>query len=204
MKKFLSLCLAVMACASIHASDINPLRFAGFVLEPFNCVTEETATITVAVAGGLAPYTYQIDSIANPTNEFTNIAEGSHTIRVMDAAGESISSVITTGPSSYESVFVTVEPICSARYTEAILGFAIDGALAPETSLNSTSSTAEPVGEFAPLPAGTYVLSSFDNDGPCPEQAISIEFELKIPAKSDNAIENFLNAKHCISCNSVA
>lgn len=52
-----------------------------------NCYGDETGTILVNVAGGLAPYTYDIGDGPMPTGLFTGLTAGDYTVVVTDNSG---------------------------------------------------------------------------------------------------------------------
>ena len=82
----------VQSLAPITFSPLNQPNDIDFSISNVNC-TSGTATITLSVAGGTAPYTYQIiqptaSAVNNGTNHvFNNIGLGTYTFRVTDNLG---------------------------------------------------------------------------------------------------------------------
>src|SRR5204862_1622385 len=70
-----------------------------------------TTTLTVAATGGVAPYTYKLNSGSfQASNTFANVAAGTHTVTVKDANGCTAVQTITITEPAQNTFIVTATP----------------------------------------------------------------------------------------------
>ena len=119
-------------------------------------------TLTAAVTGGIAPYTYLWSNGAT-TATITGLTAGEYSVVVTDATG----ATATCSGTVHVFIPITVTPIivgvqCSADATGSIDLSGVSGGVAPYTFLWSTGSTA-PV--LKGVSAGTYTVVITDHNG---------------------------------------
>ncbi|RYY39501.1 MAG: T9SS type B sorting domain-containing protein [Chitinophagaceae bacterium] len=122
-----------------------------------------SGTITVTPAGGLAPYTYQLDAgTAQNTNVFTAVGTGNHTIVITDARSCSVTINVvvggTTPPAATAATTVSGCNPASGTITVTATG------TAPFTYALGTG-TFQPSNAFTGLAAGNYSIQVRDNVG---------------------------------------
>ena len=79
-----------------NATLNNPPAIAVTVTpEAAKCYNTATGKVTVSVTGGLAPFTYSLNGVAQPSNEFTGLAPGDYIVVVRDANACEGSQVFT-------------------------------------------------------------------------------------------------------------
>ncbi|MBI1226128.1 MAG: T9SS type A sorting domain-containing protein [Bacteroidetes bacterium] len=122
-------------------------------------------TVTVVATGGTAPYQFQLDNgTLQSSNVFTGVANGSHTITVVDAHGCSQTGTVIVGAMP-PNVFVSLShPISCHGDTDGTISVNASGGVAPYTySLNGgmfqSSNT------FTNLAAGSYTITVKGADG---------------------------------------
>ncbi len=122
-------------------------------------------TVTVAASGGTAPYQYQLDGGALQTsNIFSGVANGTHSITVVDAHGcEQTASAFVGG--TPPNIFVSIsQPVSCHGEADAVITVNASGGNPPYTySLNGGASQSS--NTFTGLPAGTYSATAMGADG---------------------------------------
>ncbi len=121
--------------AFIYSLDtINVIRQASLpvtaTMTPTTCGMN-TGTITVTVAGGVAPYQYSIDGgPLQASNIFTGLASGPHTVFAQDAGG------------CNNTVLITVTSISSLPSTNTVTGTSCPGVTNGSITVTPTAGTA--------------------------------------------------------------
>ncbi|MCF8247533.1 MAG: proprotein convertase P-domain-containing protein [Saprospiraceae bacterium] len=142
---------SVIALAAPPALVVNP--------------TAVGTTVTVAASGGTAPYQYQLDGgMLQGSNIFSGVANGTHTITVVDAHGcQKTSSIFIGGVPP--NIFVSLsQPVSCHGESDAVITVNASGGTPPYTySLNG--GTFQPGNTFSGLAAGTYSLTVKGADG---------------------------------------
>lgn len=121
-------------------------------------------TITIgAVTGGSSPFTYSIDNGAfTGTTAYSNIAPGTHSVRVRDAAGciFTVATVLTSSPGPTDVVLTTTNAVCGNNNGSITAG-AVTGGTGPFTyALNGGAFTGTT--SYTGLSAGTYTITVRD------------------------------------------
>ena len=131
------------------------------------CYGTSTGSATVTAAGGTAPYTYSWNS--NPiqtTATATNLAAGTYTATVTDAAGcvQTVNITITQPAAPFlASVFNTTNVSCFGNSTGSITA-AVSGGTAPY-SYSWNSSPVQTTATVTNLGAGAYTVTVTDANG---------------------------------------
>ncbi len=127
-------------------------------------------SISASATGGVAPYTYRINSGNYSTSSsFTGLVPGSYIISVKDAnncPGTSSVVTLTGGTTNCPSITVSSTPlntstICAVDGTITVS--AIGGTSPYSYSKNGT--TFQPVGSFTALTTGAYTITAKDANG---------------------------------------
>ncbi len=134
-----------------------------------SCNGATDGSISVAGAGGTAPYQYAIDGTTFGTADtFSNLAAGSYTVTLQDANGCTATVAATvTEPAAVTLTFTTVDLSCNGDSSGEIAPTATGGTAPYEYSLDGTNFQS---GAFSGQSAGTYTLTVRDGNG-CTETA---------------------------------
>jgi SdrD B-like domain/SprB repeat/Secretion system C-terminal sorting domain len=125
------------------------------------CNGAATGSITLAVTGGTAPYTYAWSNGASSQN-LTNVAAGTYTVKVTDANGCSKTSVITINqPTAIVVVINSTNLKCNGDKSGSAAAV-VTGGTAPYTLAWSNAAT---TASLTGLAAGSYTLTVTDNKG---------------------------------------
>ncbi|KAA9038532.1 hypothetical protein FW778_13310 [Ginsengibacter hankyongi] len=139
------------------------------------CFGEGTGSVTVAGAGGTAPYTYSIDGTHfGSSSMFGKLAAGDYTITVKDANGCTTTQDVTITQSAAPSASITAQTnvACFGDKTGSVT-LAGSGGTAPYTyTIDGTSFN--PSGIFSGLAAGFYKTAVKDANGCTTTQAVTI------------------------------
>lgn len=147
---------------------INVQRIAGL---PFTTSTTATAcgmnsgSITVTVAGGVGPYTYNLDGgTPQSSNVFTNVGAGPHTVTATDAAGCNDTQTVTvTAVSSLTSTESHTNASCPGINNGSITITPTAGSTPYSYVLNGGTAQASNV--FSGLAGGNYTITFTDVNG---------------------------------------
>lgn len=156
----------------INIIDPGVLTISNVNIVPPNCVPGNNGIITVTVAGGTAPFNYNIGAGNQLSNVFNNVGQGTYTITVTDANNCTATSVITViTPNSPLFTNVVVQNVnCFGGGNGSIIAQATGGnglityTFQPGNIVNNT-------GVFPNLPVGTYTITAVDVNN-CSTQTI--------------------------------
>jgi hypothetical protein len=132
--------------------------------------TSADGSISVSVTGGVAPYTYRINSGSyGSSSSFTGLVAGSYIISVKDAnncPGTSSVVTLTGGTTNCPSITVGVthtntSTICAADGTVTV---SATGGTSPY-SFSKNGTTFQTVGSFNSLTTGSYTITAKDANG---------------------------------------
>ena len=152
-----------------------------FTISSLDCITS-TASVTVAVTDGTAPYTYEIiapagSAINNGNNPvFTGLGLGTYTFRVTDVAGCSYDEAFAiTDISSISVQAIPIDVVTCVGDSDGSGRFLVDGFAttysyqidAGPVFTNQSNGTIDHTG----LTAGNYVISVTDEDTNCTDTA---------------------------------
>lgn len=134
---------------------VQPLSASISNLKNVNCYGEMNGSLTVSVSGGTTPYTYSWNSSpVQTTATANNLAAGSYTVTITDAAGK-----ITTANGSVEQpqqLILTVTPGTISTYGGTTsVALSATGGTSPYTFTGPTSN----------VTAGTYTYTVTDAHG---------------------------------------
>lgn len=134
-----------------------------------SCSGNCNGTINVSGNGGVAPYTFSINPVANQPviGSFDNLCGGNYTVTVTDANGCSQNSVITIAGPPSPIVFTAVnihKVYCHGDATGSIAVVA-DGGSGSITFSTSPAATQFPLGFFKDLSQGNYTITALDANG---------------------------------------
>ncbi len=122
-------------------------------------------TVTVAASGGTPPYQYRLDNgTLQTSNIFSGVANGPHTVTVVDANGCEQTASVFVGAMP-PNIFASIsQPVSCHGAADAVITVNASGGVAPYTySLNGgpfqSSNT------FTGLAAGTYSVTVMGADG---------------------------------------
>jgi hypothetical protein len=149
--------IAVAATTTIGATLAQTTTIA--------CAGSQTANLVVTPNGGMAPYSYSINSGADQaSNAFNNLGAGNYTIGVIDANGCSTSILYTvTEPAPLNVNMIPTMISCNGA-NDGVLTAQVSGGTSPYTyAINGGTAVVNPV--FNNLPAGTYMLTATDANG---------------------------------------
>jgi hypothetical protein len=132
------------------------------------CNGGSDGAVTVAAAGGTAPYTYNVDGGAyGSTAIFTNLTTGNHTVGIQDANGCTTSVPVTlTAPPAINITSETVVNVtgCYGNTNGSITIVASGGTGALSYSIDG-GTTYKATGTFTSLAGGTYQVMVKDASG---------------------------------------
>jgi gliding motility-associated-like protein len=153
------------------------------------CHDESNGVITVSAEGGTGVFSYSInEGQSQSSNVFSGLSSGTYLITVFDANNCSVTSdeITLSNPELLTaSISITSEVSCYNATDGMITATSSGGTGSYSYSLND--GPPQESGVFSGLPAGSYVLTSIDNNGCIAE----VQFELSQP---DQIIIELLSA----------
>ena len=149
--------LGVSALTAFNLAAASALSVT-YTKTDVSCNGGKNGSIDVSVSGGTSPYTYAWSNGAS-TQDLSNLAAGSYTVTVKDAASKQLSKTITVGqPNAVTATTLVVNENCYGGSTGSI-GIVASGGSGGYTYLWSTGSTAKSIGS---LTKGTYSYTVTD------------------------------------------
>jgi gliding motility-associated-like protein len=129
-----------------------------------SCPDSNDGEASVAVSGGVAPYTYQWPPFATTNDTITGLDGGNYNVIVTDANGCSQSEpyTINTTP-DWSGTLTGTDPTCFGGSDGSISSSGITGGTPPYTF--SWTGTAQTTENITGLTAGSYTLTVTDDDG---------------------------------------
>ena len=180
-----------LGCSNTFTSTItqpNQLVISPTVTN-VSCNGGTNGSITIAMVGGVSPYTY-LWSNGKTTANNSNIITGVYTLTVTDISSCSTQSSITvTQPSVLDVLLTANGPICNGSTTGTITSI-VSGGTSPYTYLWSNASTSQNLSGVA---AGTYAVTVTDSKGCSLTQSKSISQQNAILITSVNPSGNNIN-----------
>ncbi|MBL7718730.1 MAG: T9SS type A sorting domain-containing protein [Flavipsychrobacter sp.] len=141
------------------------------------CNGGASGTATIAVAGGVAPYTYNWLPTGGTAATETGLTAGTYTVNVTDDNGCMVSEVYTITEPATLTVFATANsPVCSGQ--DLNLTGTVAGGTAPYSmswygpNNYSSSMAISTISNVQVAAAGTYTFSVTDNNG-CVSSALT-------------------------------
>ena len=139
---------------------------------PTTCAGVNNGSINVNATSGTAPWTYSLDGAApvsgpNP-HLFTGLANGTHTIRITDAAGcqSNLLSVFISAGSGVNATFTSTSTTCPASTNGTITVTATSGTAPYNFEIDGTGFNPGPnPSTFNNLASGNHIVSIRDNNG---------------------------------------
>lgn len=163
---------------SVTISAFGTTLSATVTASDAGCKTS-TGQVAVAVSGGTAPFTYQVNGGAASSNStFTNLASGTYSIRVVDGAGCSVTQSVKVATGVKYSV--DVKPIIETKC--AISGCHVSGGAAPSNFL-----------QFANVQASAAQIKTNTQNGSMPKGGTKLpqaELDLIACWVDDGALNN--------------
>ncbi len=132
--------------------------FGAIYSTPLTCPGANNGTVTLVPSMGVAPYSYRIDGgIAQPSNTFTGVTAGVHTVVFTDANGcsGSRSILVMSGPASGSTPSTATGTSCPGASDGVITITPVAGAVYTLMPGNISNST----GIFTGLAAGSYTAT---------------------------------------------
>jgi Secretion system C-terminal sorting domain/SprB repeat len=144
---------------------LNPFNSTASATQNNTCFSASTGIITATPNGGTGPYTYQLDGGApQSSNTFNNLAAGTYTVTVNDAAGcSSIATATVTQPAQIGISENVQNVLCNAGNTGTITVGVTNG-VSP-FSYKIGTGTPQTSNVFNNLAAGTYNVIVTDANG---------------------------------------
>lgn len=130
----------------------------------------QTGTLTAAVTGGTAPYTYLWNTGAT-TQTITNVTPGNYTVTVTDATQYAcvVTQSVTVTQNPQIVINVPSSNVISCNAT-ALVNISASGGNGSYTYLWNTGATTTSIS----VPAGTYVITATDNVGCSASSTITV------------------------------
>ncbi len=167
------------ACGPVTTAPINITEPALPVIDNITatdvtCATSTDGTITVAVSGGVTPYTFTLNpgAVSNNTGVFNNLAPGTYNIDITEANG---CGPITTGDIAIGAPPAIVidntnfsDPLCNGA-ADGTITVAASGGTGTITYTIQPAGVSNTTGVFDNLVAGDYTVEVTDDNGCGPE-----------------------------------
>ena len=158
------------------AAPVPALRVITQSLQNVRCSEASDGSVSVSITGGVAPYTLQWDDPQQQTtSEATDLAKGTYTLTVTDAAGVVLDYPVTIdGPELFEVInTVAASPACH-QGADGYAEVTVIGGTAPYTyTWNDDEQQTTP--RASALTAGTYLVTVTDQNGCTLTQELTVE-----------------------------
>ncbi|GAA5221925.1 hypothetical protein GCM10025777_25550 [Membranihabitans marinus] len=144
---------------TITVVDPVSLEATATIVQP-SCSGDSNGSISLAVTGGVAPYSYDWSNGAS-TKNVSNLAPGTYSVEIEDSNGCGKTFTYTiVAPEEIEVDATVSQPSCSAENDGAI-SLTVSGGNSPYTYKWSNGSTSKNVSNLAP---GSYTVEIKDNN----------------------------------------
>lgn len=145
-------------------ADSDPVIGGTAVITDATCISNGSIT-GLTVSGGIAPYTYEWNSVPTPTIDLTNAVPGDYTLTVTDANGCVATSSLFTVESSEMPVINGTPVITNVTCTSqgSITGLTVSGGTSPYIYVWNANPSLTP--DLTGADAGQYTLTVTDNAG---------------------------------------
>jgi len=133
---------------------------------PVTCFGLSTGTASFSATGGAGGFTYTLNTgSSNLTGNFTNLAQGSYTVTVVDAAACPATQTVTiVQPTALSGSIVSqTNPLCNGGTNGSLNVTGLNATPGYTYSLNGGASQAS--GSFGSLAAGGYTVTVTDSRG---------------------------------------
>ena len=133
---------------------------------PVTCFGLSTGTASFTATGGAGGFTYTLNTgVSNLTGNFTNLAQGSYTVTVTDAAACPATQTVTiVQPTALSGSIVSqTNPLCNGGTNGSLEVTGLNATPGYTYSLNGGASQAS--GSFGSLAAGGYTVTVTDSRG---------------------------------------
>ena len=126
------------------------------------CAGDTNGSVTVQGLGGLAPYSYTLNTATNTTGIFNNLSSGTYNIKITDAVQciDSVSAIITENSGLLLSVLTIQNVSCFGASNGALTVMGQGGSGNFTYSIDGTNFQSSNL--FSNLPAGNYVVTMSD------------------------------------------
>lgn len=123
-------------------------------------------TITVTASGGTEPLLYQLEDDTPQSNpSFTDLANGTYTITVIDANGCELELMATVAVNTLMVAASLNNDISCHDANDGSISVSVSGGAAPFQYSLDGGMTYQPENTFTNLAAGTYTVTVLDNEG---------------------------------------
>ncbi|HLP19330.1 MAG TPA: gliding motility-associated C-terminal domain-containing protein, partial [Chitinophagales bacterium] len=150
-------------CNTFDSTTINQpsaIQLSG-TTNNVSCFGLTDGSVSVAVSGGFAGYTYLWNTQANTAN-LSNLASGSYPLTVTDGHSCSASQTYVVGQPQPLTIAATVTPVACAGRTDGQVQIQVNGGVAPFT-YNWANASGQTL--LTNLAAGNYDVTVVDNSG---------------------------------------
>lgn len=133
---------------------------------PVTCFGLSTGTASFSATGGAGGFTYTLNTgSSNLTGNFTNLAQGTYTVTVVDAASCPATQTVTiVQPTALSGSIVSqTDPLCNGGTNGSLQVTGLNATPGYTYSLNGGASQAS--GSFGSLAAGGYTVTVTDSRG---------------------------------------
>lgn len=133
---------------------------------PVTCFGLSTGSASFSATGGAGGFTYTLNTgVSNLTGNFTNLAQGTYTVTVVDAAScPATQTVNIFQPTALSGSIVSqTNPLCNGGTNGSLEVTGLNATPGYTYSLNGGASQAS--GSFGSLAAGTYTVTVTDSRG---------------------------------------
>ena len=158
------------------AAPVPALRVTTQALRNVSCSDVADGSVSVAITGGVAPYTLQWNDLQQQTtSEATGLAKGTYTLTVTDAAGVTLDYAVTIdGPEPFEIInTVAASPACH-QGADGYAEVTTIGGTAPYTYAWNDDQQ-QTTARASQLTAGTYTVTVTDQNGCTLTQELVVE-----------------------------
>ena len=161
-----------LATKSVTIPAAEAITLEAVLPEIALCEGENDGQLTMMVAGGMAPYSYQLDQDTFQTSSvFSNLLQGRYTLTVRDSnqCEQTFTDIVLPGPVRLDPECTVTQHVSKANGSDGIAKMIIFGGAAPynvqlvDADFNNIISF-DGLVTFDNLPAGDYVVEVIDDN----------------------------------------